>query len=139
MKKYFFILLALSIIKSNCKAQTNSAYQTGTIIFTAVNSAITTLNLSGITPKWQTKYTAGLALLTGASQLVYGIYQTRTDFTTLNTVNIAAGTATIITNGVLLYQLFHPKKKATSWNFYLSPLKKNNPEFGFRIVKYFKI
>jgi hypothetical protein len=139
MKKYFLILFAIPLLMGTCNAQSNSAYQTGTIIFTAVNSAITTLNLSGITPKWQTKYTAGLALITGASQLAYGIYQTRTDFTTLNTVNIAAGTATIITNGILLYQLFHPKKKATSWNIIFSPVNKNSPDFGFRIVKYFKI
>jgi len=133
------MLLALPLIMGTCRAQSNAAYQTGTIIFTAVNSAITTLNLSGITPKWQTKYTAGLAVVTGASQLAYGIYQTRTDFATLNAVNIAAGTATVITNGILLYQLFHPTKKKTSWNLFISPLKKNNPEFGFRVVKYFKI
>jgi len=139
MKKYFLILIAIPFIIGTCKAQSNSAYQTGTIIFTAFNSTLTALNLSGITPKWQQKYTQGIALITGASQLAYGIYQTRTNFFTLNAINIAAGTATVITNGILLYQLFHPTKKKTSWNLYISPVKKNNPEFGFRVVKYFKI
>ena len=138
MKKYFFLLIAIPLLTGTCKAQTIN-YETGTIILTTINTTLTTLNLSGITPKWQTKYTAGLALLTGASQLAYGIYQTRTDFATLNAVNIAAGTATIIANGILLYQLFHPTKKPISWNIQFSPVKKNNPDFGFRIVKYFKI
>ncbi|NTW31453.1 MAG: hypothetical protein HGB12_02315 [Bacteroidetes bacterium] len=150
MKKLLLFLIAIPLIIDTCKAQssqandinlfgTNVNYQTGTILLTTINTALTTMNLAGINPKWQSKYTQGVAILTGASQLVYGIYQSRSDFSSLNLVNIGAGTATIITNSILLYNKLKPRKKTTTWNLYYLPSKNNNFEFGFQIVKHFKI
>lgn len=136
MKKHLLILLAVPLIICTCKAQTVS-YETGTIILTTINTALTTLNASGITPKWQTKYTEGLAILTGAGQLAYGIYQAGEDISTLDIVNITAGAATIITNSILLYKTFHSGNKTTSWNLYYLPVEKNTLAFGIRVVKSF--
>lgn len=137
MKKLLLILLAIQLIIGTCKAQTNVNYETVTIALTSINTALTALNASGITPKWQTKYTEGLAILTGAGQLAYGIYQAGEDISTLDIVNITAGTATIITNSILLYKTFHSGNKTTSWNFYYSPLEKNTLALGIRFVKKF--
>lgn len=135
MKKHLLILLAIPLMFCSSRAQTIN-YETGTIILTTINTALTTMNVYGIVPKWQAKYTAGLAIATGAFQLGYGIYQAGQDISTLDVVNITAGTATIIANAYLLYKLFKTGK-TTSWNIYYSPFKKNTPEFGIRIVKRF--
>lgn len=136
MKKYILILAAALTIACSSKAQTIN-YQTFTVILTTINTGLTTMNAYGIVPKWQAKYTAGLALATGAFQLGYGIYQAGQNATSsLNTVNITAGAVTIITNAILLYKLFRTGK-STSFNFYYSPFKNNTPQFGLRIVKHF--
>jgi hypothetical protein len=135
MKK-LIIMLAIPFIIGSCKAQTLN-YETVTVALTSINTALTALNASGITPTWQTQYTAGLAMATGAAQIAYGMYtDAQSDFGTLNIVNIAAGVATLVTNGILLYQTFHTGK-TTSLNFYYSPLKKNTVGFGIRFVKTF--
>ena len=136
MKKHFLILLAIPLIIGRCEAQTTVNYETATIVLTSINTALTALNASGITPKWQTKYTEGLAILTGAAQLAYGIYEAGQDISTLDVVNITVGTATIITNAILLYQTFHTGK-TTSLNLYYSPLEKNTLALGLRFVKKF--
>lgn len=139
MKKLLLILLVIPIMFCSSRAQTIN-YETGTIILTTINTALTTMNAYGIVPKWQAKYTAGLAIATGAFQLGYGIYEagqeTGQSLSTLDVVNITAGAATIIANSFLLYKLFKTGK-TTSWNIYYSPFKKNTPEFGIRIVKRF--
>jgi len=159
MKKQLLIILAILLINGTCKAQNASFklfgqtidYQTGTLILSTINTTLTTLNLAGLNPKWQAQYTQGVAVVTGACQLGYGIYDARKEFTTLNIVNITAGAATIIANGVLLYKTLTkggtnltPKnhgKKPTSWNLYSSPFNSpfvsNKLEFGIRVVKSF--
>jgi hypothetical protein len=148
MKKQFVILLSMFIIIGACNAQssqtngflgTNINYETGTATLSAINAVLTTLNASGVHPAWQSKYTQGVAVLTGAGQLAYGIYNAGKKISSLDIVNITAGTATIITNSILLYKTFHPKKKATAWNIYFSPSKNNNIEFGFHLVKKIKL
>ncbi|MFH0864705.1 MAG: hypothetical protein V1904_00820 [Bacteroidota bacterium] len=136
MKKKLLILLAVPLIIGTCKAQTTVSYETVTIALTSFNAALTALNASGITPKWQTKYTAGLAMLTGAGQLAYGIYEAGSTMTTLDIVNITVGTATIITNAILLYQTFHTGK-TTSLNSYYTPVENNTLALGLRFVKKF--
>ncbi len=148
MKKIIFILLAFALIMGKSKAQTNNNnvfganvnYQTGTIILTSVNAVLTALNASGITPKWQTQYVHYSALATGAIQVAYGLYKSGANLSTLNLVNIGAGSATIITNAILLYtSFFNGGKKKTSWNIIVSPVQGNGAEYGVRVVKYFKI
>jgi len=145
MKTRLLIFLAISFMLGTCKAQTNNVnlfgstinYQTGTAIMTTVNTVLTTLNASGVTPKWQAQYTAGVALVTGGVQLAYGIYKAGSSFGTLNVVNMTAGVATIVTNSILLYQYFHSGgKKKTSFNIYINPNGiGNSTEYGFTVVK----
>ena len=149
MKKQLLIFLTTILIIHTSNAQKTSNdvkvigttinYETGTLILTAINSTLTTLNLAGINPKWQPQYVQGVAIATGVCQLGYGIWQTRSDFATLNLVNITAGTATIITNGILLYNTLNPGKKLFSWNLYSAPIpnKMNKLEFGVKLVKKF--
>ncbi len=158
MKKQLLICLAIALIIVTANAQSTQNvgfklfgekidYETATIALTTINTTLTTLNLAGITPKWQSQYIQGVAVATGACQLGFGIWQARNNFTTLNLVNITAGTATIITNGFLLYKTFtggstptkNDGKKSSSWNIYSSPLPltNNKQEIGIRLVKSF--
>ncbi len=158
MKKQFFLFLAISFILVSSKAQNAGFkvfgeeidYQSATIALTTINTALTTLNTVGITPKWQSKYISGVAIATGAVQLGLGIYDARKSFTSLNIVNMTAGAATIITNSYLLYKTFtkgstntSPNKKKgkqpSSWNLYSSPLPllDNKMEVGIRFTRNF--
>jgi hypothetical protein len=143
MKTRLLILLTIPLLMGVCKAQNNVNlfganinYQSGTILLTSINTVLTTLNASGINPKWQSQYTHGLAVVTGAAQLAYGIYQAGSKFGTLDIVNITAGAATMITNAVLLYKNYYAGGKKTTWNIYYSPFDTKGPELGLRIVQH---
>jgi hypothetical protein len=160
MKK-FILSVALVLFVCFSHAQTAGfkvfgeeiTYETGTVVLSSINATLTALNLAGLTPKWQQQYTQGVAIATGAAQLGYGIWDARKEFTTLNLVNITAGTATIITNSILLYKTLTkgPVKKKNngggggkgpaSFNIYsapiYSPYKTNSTEFGIRLSRSF--
>jgi hypothetical protein len=144
MKK-LFILIIFAITTGKSNAQTNNFfgsninYQTGTIVLTTINATLTSMNLAGLGPKWQSEYTLGASLVTGACQLAYGIYNTGSNLSSLDLVNISAGTATLVANAIKFYQTLYSKKKTTSWNLFYAPGKNNCPEFGICIVKHFKI
>ena len=150
MKKHILFLLSLSLIIGVCQAQglqtkgfnlgnTSINYQTATIALTVINSALVSMNAAGIHPGWQAQYTQGIGILTGAFQLAYGLINSSGSNQALNLVNDGVGAATLITSAIQFYNTFHPHRKSTSWNIYYSPLKKNNPGFGIRVVKRFKI
>lgn len=160
MKKQLIIFSILVLLFINCRAQSNPYtgisiwgqkinYETGTLLLSSINATLTTLNLAGVTPKWQSQYMQGVAIATGACQLGYGIWQTRSDFTSLNLVNISAGTATIITNSIMLYKTLKGggtskpksggKTNTTQFNIYNSPMPflANKQEVGIRFIKSF--
>jgi hypothetical protein len=141
MKKLILIFLAIPYIMCTCKAQSinlfgnDISYETGTTILTSVNTVLTTVNYLGVTPKWQTQYTAGVAMVTGAAQIAYGMYtDAQNDFGTLNIVNITAGVATLVTNGILLYQSFHSGSKTSSLNLYSTPVGNGELAMGVTYV-----
>jgi hypothetical protein len=162
MKRVLLFLVFLTLSGFMFKAQSQNSgfklggteinYETATLVLSSVNATLTTLNLAGITPKWQSQYMQGVAIATGACQLGLGIWQIRSDFTSLNLVNITAGTATIITNSYLFYKTLTKGgtntkkggkggggKKGSTWNLYSAPtqLNYNKLEVGVRLTMSF--
>jgi hypothetical protein len=159
MKRLLILLLVITLTGFMFKAHSQNAgfklggteinYESATLLISSVNATLTTLNLAGITPSWQSQYLQGVAIATGACQLGLGIWQIRSDFTSLNLVNITAGTATIITNSYLFYKTLKKGgtntnkggkggggKKGSTWNLYSAPtqLNYNKLEVGVRLT-----
>ena len=151
MKKYFLILWTTFLIIDICNAQNSQSnnYQAGTVIFTTINAVLTTMNTSGIFPKWQTEYAQGIGVITGLAQVAYGIYaQAGSNKSTLNIINYAVGSAAAVTNAIAFFTTLssgnkkqsEPNKgKKTTWNIYYAPIKMNNYAIGLSVTKHFKI
>lgn len=149
MKTRLLFILAIPLMMGTCRAQSNILnlfgnnlnYGSGTAIFTSINAILTSFNVTALAPQWQKEYTEGAAIVTGATQVFYGVWQARSNFGALNVVNISAGAATIITNSIALYNTLHSKNKRTVggkktvWNIYYSPFDTKGPAFGFRVAR----
>jgi hypothetical protein len=153
MKKQLLILWAIFLIVGSSNAQSSQSgtnYETGTVIFSTINAALTAMNTSGIYPAWQTEYTQGIGVITGLAQVAYGIYAqagSGSNKSTLNIINYTVGSAAAITNAIAFFSTLNggkkkpaPKtEKKTSWNIYYAPINMNNYAIGISLVKHFKI
>ena len=138
-KQKIFILLFILAVSQKCFCQIGPSLNTSssggqgnsdgmTLLFSAINATMTTMNLVNISTHGKLKSSAGFGIITGFSQVAYGlIYAPKVGRDEFVALNVGVGTVTIVTSCLRLIKK-EKKNSSTSWNFICVPI--NNNKFG---------
>jgi hypothetical protein len=140
------ILFCILIISKNCACQSgtsqnlssakNDNYTSASLLFSAVNVTISTMNILNIKKEGMVRSSAGYGVLTGISQIIYGlIYKPKLNSNEYVKLNIVLGCVTLSTSCFRLYKNASKKNKATSWNLYYVPFQTNKFGVGISLTR----
>ncbi len=110
----------------------------GTIFFSAINTAFITCNIIKLTQTDNSKSNAGFGIISGLTQATFGALlanNSNKDTKTLATINIGFGLGAIVTSGLRLLKTSPPKNKAVAFNpFYLPKIDNAKAIIGLSFI-----
>lgn len=121
-------------LAGNCDNVNN--YLSATLFFSAVNGTFATFNVIRIAGEDKHKSNAGLGLVVGAGQMIYGAMNTNSptkNAAGLAAVNIGVGLTTVATSIIRILMKHTVKEKKVACNLFCFPLE-NQYAIGFSIT-----